>query len=386
MKRWTTALYLLILCGALSACGHYEQAPDGKESEASAAETGSKAEAQTESSAGEENGSEDVAGEYRPIQDQTFDVELTPLGTVTFTSYEPAGRHNPLSDALFKVEKDGENAIVLEAVEEDNVRGNMVFNSVEAVSFPDYNNDGFSDIIIICSYSPASGPEVGTGHSEARIYSGSKEGSFTLERELSENANSAVAEMTVKSVLGYLGAEETKAAANAEWKQAYLDHLQSLDPGEWTGYQLIYVDGDEIPELAKIGISEATGSAIVTYGDGTLHETRMMRLYFTYIEKGNLLCNAEGNMDRYYDLVYLLKEGRLTQIAAGYYGWEDDSRGKFDANGVPVYQYKWNDTVMSETEYEKALNEIYDTSKAKPGYEWDHLLSLEDVIQKINSL
>ena len=77
---------------------------------------------------------------------------------------------------------------------EGNTRSNETFNKVEAVSFPDYNSDGFNDIIIICSYSPASGPKTGTGYPEVRIYSGKADGSFTLERSLSENANSALAE------------------------------------------------------------------------------------------------------------------------------------------------------------------------------------------------
>ena len=85
---------------------------------------------------------------------------------------------------------------------------NEIFNQVEAVSFPDYNSDGYSDIISICSYSPASGPEAGTGYSEARIYRGSADGSFVLEKDLSDAANSAVAEKTVKSILGFLGRSE----------------------------------------------------------------------------------------------------------------------------------------------------------------------------------
>lgn len=33
---------------------------------------------------------------------------------------------------------------LLDGVYEDNIRSNETFNKVEAVSFPDYNNDGFT--------------------------------------------------------------------------------------------------------------------------------------------------------------------------------------------------------------------------------------------------
>ncbi|MCA4989502.1 hypothetical protein HP394_18840, partial [Clostridioides difficile] len=95
---------------------------------------------------------------------------------------------NPLADVLFEIKKAGKTVCLLDGVYEDNIRSNETFNKVEAVSFPDYNSDGFNDIIIICSYSPASGPETGTGYPEVRIYSGNTDGSFALESSLSENA------------------------------------------------------------------------------------------------------------------------------------------------------------------------------------------------------
>ena len=90
---------------------------------------------------------------------------------------------------------------------------------------------------------------MGTGYSEARIYRGNEDGLFTLERELSEVTNSALAEKTVQSVLGFLGAGKQGEAQASDWKQAYIDHLQKQDPEEWQGYQLIYLNDDEIPEM-----------------------------------------------------------------------------------------------------------------------------------------
>lgn len=86
------------------------------------------------------------------------------------------------------------------------------------------------------------------------------------------------------------------------WPQAYIDYLaHDSDIAGQNGYVLIYIDADEIPELVEIGADEATGCRIINFSDGAAHVTQLNRLYFSYIERENLLCNSEGNMDYYYD-------------------------------------------------------------------------------------
>ena len=396
------SLLCMALCGALSACGPKEPSrthfPEQTESQNTEAEpeiridtqTGSRpdqASAQQENSANPPADSEQWPAGYRLIKDQTFDVTLEPLGSVTFSSYKPDSRQNPLADVLFEIKKAGKTVCLLDGVYEDNIRSNETFNKVEAVSFPDYNSDGFNDIIIICSYSPASGPETGTGYPEVRIYSGNTDGSFALESSLSENANSALAEKTIQSVLGFLGAGKggTRTSVSS-WKQAYIGLLQSQDSGRWQGYNLIYVNDDAIPELVEIGNDEATGCKIVSFADGAAYETQLSRLSFSYIERRNLLCNSEGNMDCYYDIVYSMESGRLIPIASGYYGAEDNSNVQFDDEGNPIYQYKWEGVMMTREEYNQAFRAVYDTSSEKPGYEWGKWFSLEEVIQAIGDI
>lgn len=389
----------IALCGVLTACGQKEKVQDLTESgitaEASEGEndggSGGEPEIKIENgskeqqAAGTQGADSSGAGEngYRIIRDQTFEVNLNPLGKVTFVSYEPEAGENSAADARFEL-KDGDRTIaVLDGVYKDNNREKERFQKVEAVSFPDYNSDGFNDIIIICSYLPMSGTEA--GRSEVRIYSGSESGAFTLEKGLSETADSALAEKTVQSVLGFLGAGK-KNEAPAGWKQAYIDYLQAQDIEEWVGYQLIYLNDDDIPELVKIGNSEAVGCMIAACAGGSVVDNQLNRLYFSYIEKGNLLCNSEGNMDNYYDLVYTMTDGQLSLVASGYYGAKDNSKLEFDENGDPIYQYEWNGKLMSREEYSRALNAVYDTSKARDGYAWEQYLSREQAIQKISEM
>lgn len=319
------------------------------------------------------------------IESQTFEVTLNPLGEVTFTSYEADFEKNPLADAVFQIERDGEVLQKLEGPFADDCRTNEVFSQVEAVSFPDYNRDGYDDIIVICSYTSSSGPDVGTAHSEIRYYTGSKEGTFYYEKQMSLDGTSALAEITIETAKGFLGMDirvpETDSQALEPWQQAYIDYLQQdSDVEAQEGYVLIFIDEDEIPELVEIGRDMATGCRIVNYADGAVHVTQLNRLYFSYIKRGNLLCNSEGNMDCYYDLVYSIVDGKMTLIAEGYYGAEDNSNVQFDDEGEPIYQYEWNGKDMSKAEYEKSLNEVYDTSKAEDGYFWEEWYSVDEMI------
>lgn len=321
------------------------------------------------------------------ISEQTFEIENEVFGKVTFASYLPAENTElKYADVTFKIIRNGEVLSVLVGMTPDNLRENLQFRSVDAVSFKDYNSDGHKDILIIASYEVISGEKAKSIETEVRIYSGNEYGYYPLEEKLTEDTNSALTEKTIDSILGFLGAGEkdTEEFSEESWKKAYIAFLKKADAeGQWQGYTLIYLDDDDIPELVEVGNSEAVGCKIVNYADGVLKESQLNRLYFSYIEKENLLCNSEGNMDSYYDLVYKLADGVLTPVAAGYYGAEDNSNVQYDENGEPVYQYEWNGKNVSKAEYTQSLNAVYDTSKARVGYLWDELDSADELIEKL---
>lgn len=141
------------------------------------------------------------------IKDQTFDVEMEPFGKVTFVTYEEDWERNPYCDVTFAVIKDGLCATVLPGMdgERNMLAAAESFSAVEAVSFPDYNGDGYTDVIAIICYSYVQGPDVGTGYKQARIYTGHEEGYFTLECEPSVAAGNALGdEMTVADILAFV--------------------------------------------------------------------------------------------------------------------------------------------------------------------------------------
>ena len=335
------------------------------------------------------------------IEDQSFEITLAPWGKVTFASYMPSEDGEPTADVTFRIIQDGKVITTLDGVYNDNIRVNQSFLSVDAVSFPDIDRDGYMDLITIVSYDFASGPDAGRGYTEARIYSGNAHGYFVYERGLSEAANSALAELTVSSVLGFvdIGGNHTDlgghTASDANqgtaslqtgiaWKDAYIEIVKNADPYEWEGFALIHLDDDDVPELVKAGKYEAMGNVLVAYTEGGVKENQLNRLYFSYIERGNQLCNSEGLMDYYYDLVLTLQDGQLVLTDQGYYGAEDNTNVQFDENGEPIYRYEWNGKQVTKGEYAEELNAVYDLSKAKPCYDWNQLYSAEELIAELS--
>lgn len=146
------------------------------------------------------------------IKDQSFDVNLSPVGDVTFVSYEPDLEAGPLADVSFFIIRDGQEPIQLAGVfADDNIRAVEKFQGIEAVAFADYDEDGVTDIIVIINYSLASGADTEETYSELRIYKGEYEqysyGDYYYQRyqgELSETLTAKLPELTIRGVLDYL--------------------------------------------------------------------------------------------------------------------------------------------------------------------------------------
>ena len=148
------------------------------------------------------------------------------------------------------------------------------------------------------------------------------------------------------------------------WKNAYLEYLSAFEYADSCTYSLIYVDEDEIPELVADTGVEAGGCQILTWHEGTVDVLQTSRLYFTYIEKGNLLCNSEGNMGYYYDNVYAIKDSMWEFVGGGTYH-DPPSDPKLDENGEEVFEYEWLEEPVNSSEYEERLHAIYPEKQGK---------------------
>ena len=155
------------------------------------------------------------------------------------------------------------------------------------------------------------------------------------------------------------------------WKSVYLNYIETNtqieDPEKGTHreiYKLLDLNEDGVPELYINFGSTAGGDAILSYFNGEIVEQKMDNYGFRYIEGANLFRDSGGHMDEYYDKIYTLENGNFVLLYSGEYGAEDNSKVEYGDDGMPVYQYFWeNEEVSSEEEYDRKLNEVYDTEK-----------------------
>lgn len=163
----------------------------------------------------------------RRIEDQSFSVNLGGIGEVTFVSYAPGSEQHPQADVIFALlNKDGSVNQILDGMCDGDIRAAAeCFDSVEAVSFPDIDGDGYEDVITISAYSYIQGPDAGTGFSEVRIYSNTGS-ELVLEKKMSEDAGSALAEVTISSVLGFLQVPDHSVGASGSTDSASGDNAR----------------------------------------------------------------------------------------------------------------------------------------------------------------
>lgn len=155
-----------------------------------------------------------------------------------------------------------------------------------------------------------------------------------------------------------------------EWKQAYLNYLGEDNYTDNCTYSLIYVDDDNIPEMVIDSGIEAGGCQILTFHDYVLDVWQSARLNVTYIERGNLICNSDGNMGFYYDNVYTIQDGKWVYVDGGICGFGPDGMQIDEKGDYLMFFYwtgeepwnmeeSWGGEEMTEEEYEARLNAIY---------------------------
>ena len=181
--------------------------------------------------------------------------------------------------------------------------------------------------------------------------------------------------------------EQVYAAVYPTYEAAYLAYLDFLlgdDGANGFTFSFIYVDDDDIPELVIDSGYEAGGCKVLTFHDGVMDGWQSGRLYFTYIERGNLICNSEGNMGHYYDWVYTIQDGKWCYVDGGVYGDPPDAdRPQFDENGELICVYRWGEEeeVVSEEEYETHLNEVYPLEQQKKVEKYYVLREIRSVLE-----
>ena len=153
--------------------------------------------------------------------------------------------------------------------------------------------------------------------------------------------------------------DTSKTVDTPEWKTAYLNFLEQKKDSH-RSYALVYVDGDDIPELYLSGIAEAEGDSICSYINGTVIEQPLHRIGGGwYIEKSGTVFNRNGHMGQVYTHVYkLVEEGFvLTFEALSSESINDEYRlyYEYSIGGKPVTESEYNSAVETAVDLKNAV-------------------------------
>lgn len=165
---------------------------------------------------------------------------------------------------------------------------------------------------------------------------------------------------------------DTPIDGSSQWRQTYLTYIQgdnfygmALSDRSFE-FKLIYVDGDDIPELWINSGTLAGGSQLCTIDGESVNDIFISEYgNLQYIEREGLFYTAGGHMDVYWDSIYQLQGGQFVELAHGDFGAEDDTNILYDKDGEPIYQYSWNGVEMAKQEYKNQLASAFDASSAR---------------------
>ncbi len=161
--------------------------------------------------------------------------------------------------------------------------------------------------------------------------------------------------------------EEPIEKKSDEWKTAYLNLLESKKDTHYS-FSLVYIDSDNVPELYMSGDCEATGDGVYSYKNGAVVEQRLNRIGGGYyIPKSGELYNQNGNMGCYYTSIYKLTDEGFVKTFSGSTTERVESfpDGEYELS----YEYTIGDEVVSEEEFDAAVNSAFDYESSVALYE-----------------
>ena len=183
------------------------------------------------------------------------------------------------------------------------------------------------------------------------------------------------------AVAGYnIHQAKEQEVTKEEWQSAYKDWV-----GKWsadTKFELFDMNGDDVPEIVRVGSCMADGATVATCTPDGIQEEEIYRIGMQYIPGGNVLDNNDGNMGVFYDRVFEIKDGKWVQIGNGEYGMEDNMNPEYDENGDLVFQYAWDGKDVTKKKYEKNLKKLF--GNKKPETLGNEAVSYDEIINQIS--
>lgn len=194
------------------------------------------------------------------IAEQTFEVELSEYpGKVWFVPVRSG------QGLKIKVIQGEEVLTELDSYVPEDLEGEP-FASLDAVSFYDMNYDGRTDIVLVETYGDTAFAAVYYGAGDA----GTDEPTyFMLQEPLSAALTERVEVPSIKEIRNYISGGRKNGEFNG-YEEAYEAVAKLCDlEGTDRGYDLIYVDEDDIPEL--VACHRGYAVSLYSYWDGTVY-------------------------------------------------------------------------------------------------------------------
>lgn len=270
IKRFMRIMIFAVSVAAISAsCGretaNREQEISGNVPEEEETDIGTSETMQMESEGAEETKEDEMKQRFGEncITDQVFEVELSEYsGKVFFVPFAPS-EDKPYYH--IKIIQNEEVLTEIEAYIPDSLTGGE-FDSLDAVSFYDVNYDDNTDIVMIETYGDKSFAAIYYGYDGEEDY----EKYFMIQERLSENITDQAEALSVPGIRSLLS-DGKKNGEFSDYREAYyaVSRLCKLEGIEETGYDLIYFDEDDIPELAA-GV-DGYYTSLYTYADGKIY-------------------------------------------------------------------------------------------------------------------
>ncbi len=211
------------------------------------------------------------------ISEQTFEVELSEYsGKVYFVPFAPSKDNQDFS---IQIIQDGKVLTNIHTYIPDELTKEK-FSSLDAVSFFDINYDGNTDIVLIETYGDKTFAAIYYGFSsDADDY----EKFFISQDELSKKISSQLQEVSIPEIRNLLsnGKKNDKFTSYQEAYEA-VSKLCEMESTEEKGYNLIYFNDDDIPELV-VGVN-GYYTSLYTYSDGKVYT---LMDHWTYGAMGN---------------------------------------------------------------------------------------------------
>lgn len=174
--------------------------------------------------------------------------------------------------------------------------------------------------------------------------------------------------------------------ARPKWKKLYADFIAK---DQWcqnyaTSAKFLYINNDKIPEIYIQGRDAASGNALLTIYKGKVYfENLDGHGGLDYVEKKGIVYLYGGHMDSYYDSIGKLVKGKVVIKNGGYFGAEDNSNVKVDANNNPIYDYYWENKKVSEKKYKAKVKKAKGNYKYKSIYNNGTALSMKKLKKKL---